>query len=341
MSMQKTRKKKRHTRIMIIQIALVILLLGAGFIYRSLNKSIDKIQIVDEDDQSIEQNDGIEITGYRNIAVFGLDTRDNSLKRGNSDTIMIVSINNKTKDVKLVSIYRDTYVNIPDIGYSKINAAYANGGYSLALTTINKNFDLDITEYVTVSFRAVIGTIDQLGGITLDIKENELKTLNGYVRELNRINNTNVPGLTSAGTQTVNGTQATAYARIRYTEGGDFKRTERQRIVLGKIFDKVKSSKLTTIYDLINTIFPQTATNLEKDEILDLAKDVFSYDIVEQTGFPFEKVAKSYKRGSYVFPIQLKENVVRLHQMLFDNKEYTVSPNVQEYSDYIEKIRQQ
>ncbi len=340
MSVQKT-KKKRHTRIIVTQVILVILLLTAGYIYRSLNKSLDKIQIVNEDDKKIEQNVGVEITGHRNIVVFGLDTRDNSLKRGNSDTIMIVSINNKTKDVKLVSIYRDTYVNIPDIGYTKINAAYANGGYSLALTTINKNLDLDITEYVTVSFRAVIDTIDQLGGITLDIEENELKTLNGYVRELNRINDTAVPGLASAGTQTVNGTQATAYARIRYTEGGDFKRTERQRIVLGKVFEKVKSSKLTTINDLINTIFPQTATNLEKDEILDLAKDVFSYDIVEQTGFPFEKVAKNYKRVSYVFPVQLEENVVRLHQLLFEDEEYSPSQNVQEYSDYIEGIRQQ
>ena len=337
--MQKTKKEKRNTRFIVAGVILVIILLSAAMIFRSLNKSLDKIQIVNEDDKNIEQNEGIEITGYRNIVVFGLDTRDNSLKRGNSDTIMIVSINNKTKDVKLVSIYRDTFVNIPELGYTKINAAYANGGYSLALTTINKNFDLDITEYVTVNFRAVIDTIDRLGGITLDIEKNELKTLNGYVRELNRINDTDVPGLPSAGTQTVNGTQATAYARIRYTEGGDFKRTERQRIVLGKTFEKLKSSKLTTIIDLINDIFPQTATNLNKDEIIDLAKGVFSYDITEQTGFPFEKVAENYKKVSYVFPVNLEENVIRLHQLLFEDKVYTPSRNVQEYSGYIESIR--
>lgn len=340
MTKEKTNKKKRITRIIVIEVVLVILLLAVGWLYHSLKKSIDQIQIVNEDDDKIEQNEGVEIGGYRNIVVFGLDTRDNSLKRGNSDTIMLVSINNKTKDVKLVSIYRDTYVNIPDIGYTKINAAYANGGYSLALTTINKNFDMDITEYVTVNFRTVIDTIDRLGGITLDIEKNELKTLNGYVRELNRINNTDVPGLKSAGTQTVNGTQATAYARIRYTEGGDFKRTERQRIVLQKTFDKLKSSKLTTIFDLINDIFPQVATNLDKEEILDLAKDILSYDIIEQTGFPFEKVAQKYNKVSYVFPVQLEENVIKLHQLLFEDEAYTPSANVKEYSDYIEEIRQ-
>ncbi len=341
MFVQKNKNKKGYTRYIVAGVIFVILLLAAAVLLRSFNRSLDKIQIVNEDDEKIEQNEGVvEVEGFRNIVIFGLDTRDNSLKRGNSDTIMIASINKKTKDVKLVSIYRDTYVSIPELGYTKINAAYANGGYSLALTTINKNLDLDITEYVTVNFRVVIDLIDRLGGITLDIEKNELKTLNGYVRELNRINGTDSRGLSSAGKQTVNGTQATAYARIRYTEGGDFKRTERQRIVLGKVFEKVKSSKLTTILDLIDDIFPQVATNLTKSELIDLAKDVFSYDIVEQSGFPFEKVAKNYKKVSYVFPVHLEENVVRLHQLLFDDKEYTPSDMVQEYSDYIEEIRQ-
>ena len=340
MTKEKTKRKKRITRIIVIEVVLVILLLAVARLYLSFNRYIDKIQIVNEDDNKIEHNEGVVIDGYRNIVVFGLDTRDNSLKRGNSDTIIVVSINNRTKDVKLVSIYRDTFVNIPDVGYKKINAAYARGGYSLALTTINRNFDMDISEYVTVSFRAVIEAIDRLGGITLDIKENELKTLNGYVRELNRIHDTNVPGLKSAGTQTVNGTQATAYARIRYTAGGDFKRTERQRTVLLKIFEKIKSSKLTTIFDLINAIFPQVATNLEKDEILDLAADVLSYDIIEQTGFPFEKVAQQYRGDSYVFPVKLEENVINLHRLLFEDQAYTPSATVKEYSDYIEGIRQ-
>ena len=241
----------------------------------------------------------------------------------------------------MASIYRDTYVNIPEKGYDKINAAYFKGGYSLALSTINRNFDLDIKEYVTVNFKALVDVIDRLGGITLDITQEEVKWLNGYVRELNRINGTSVSGITSAGTQTVNGTQATAYARIRYTAGGDFKRTERQRIVINKIFEKIKASDLETINALINDMLPQVYTNLNTLEILSLAKDVFSYNIVDQTGFPFEKDAHTYKKVSYVFPINLQDNVTKLHEFLFDEIGYVPSQTVQEYSNYIESIRTQ
>lgn len=340
MSQKKNKKKKRNLfNIIFIEVMLVILLLVGFQVYRSINKKIDKIPRYDEEDQNITQNEGVEIGGYRNIVIFGVDTRDNDVKKGNTDTIIIASINNDNKDVKLASIYRDTYVNIPDIGYKKINAAYANGGYSLAINTMNKNFDLDITEYVTVNFKAVVDTIDMLGGITLDIEENEVKWLNGYVRELNRINRTDVPGITSAGSQTLNGTQATAYARIRYTAGGDFKRTERQRIVISRIFDKVKASKISTINDIIDEIFPQTLTNLSNSEILGLAKSVFSYDIVDQTGFPFEKDAHTYEKVSYVFPIDLADNVKKLHSFLFEDEVYEPSQAVTEYSIYIDDIR--
>jgi LCP family protein required for cell wall assembly len=262
-------------------------------------------------------------------------------KSTHSDTIIIASINNKTKDVKLVSIYRDTYVNIPDKGYGKLNSAYFKGGYSLALSTINRNFDLDIDEYVTVNFAAVVEAIDLLGGITLDIQKNELKYLNGYVKELNKINGTSVPRLSSAGTQLVNGTQATAYSRIRYTSGGDFKRTERQRIVISKMLEKVKASDLSTIDSLINEIFPQVYTNLKNTELLNLAKDVLSYDIVDETGFPFEKDAHTYKKVSYVFPINLQDNVTKLHEFLFEEVGYVPSSTVQDYSSYVEDIRKQ
>ncbi|MBE5967588.1 MAG: LytR family transcriptional regulator [Lachnospiraceae bacterium] len=338
MARAKKKKKKRLAHILFAEIVVLLLLIGAVNVYSALNK----IQHNSSEDENIEQNEIEEKEGFRNIAIFGVDSRENALIKGtHTDTIIVASINNKTKDVKLTSIYRDTYVNIPEKGYDKINAAYFKGGYSLALSTINTNFDLDVKEYVTVNFKAVVNTIDRLGGITLDISKEELKWLNGYVRELNRINGTNVPGLTSAGTQTVNGTQATAYARIRYTAGGDYKRTERQRIVISKIFEKVKKSDLATINSLIDDIFPQISTNLTSLELLGLAKDVFSYNIVDQTGFPFEKDAHNYKRVSYVFPINLQDNVTKLHEFLFDETGYQPSQTVQEYSNYIENIRVQ
>lgn len=341
MTQQKHRNKsRRNIMLLVICAALAIVLitlLGA----LKLNRSLDKINIVDKDDEKIIINDEVKTdTGYRNIVIFGVDSRSNSLEKGtHSDTIIIASLNMETKDVKLVSIYRDTYANIPDTGYKKINAAYFNGGYSLALSTINKNFDLDITEYVTVNFKAVVDAVDLVGGITLDITQEELPLVNGYVNSLNKINGTSVAHLKSAGTQLVNGTQATAYARIRYTKGADFKRTERQRIVIQKLFEKVKSSDLATINKFIDTIFPQVATNLDKKEILSLAKDVFSYDIADQTGFPFEKDAHTYNGVSYVFPVNLADNVKKLHEFLFGDSNYTPSETVQEYSDYIEGIR--
>jgi LCP family protein required for cell wall assembly len=301
-----------------------------------------KIQFDDSENSSVQQNEEIAIEGYRNIALFGVDSRENALKKGtHSDTIVIASINNKTKDVKLVSIYRDTYVNIPGEGYNKINSAYFKGGYSLALSTINTNFDLDVKDFVTVNFSAIVNVIDMLDGIELDITQSELKYLNGYVKELNKINGTDVPKLQAAGTQTVNGTQATAYARIRYTKGGDFKRAERQRIVIQKIFDKLKRSDISTINSIIDEMFPQVYTNLSTLEIIALAKDLFSYNIVDNTGFPFEKDAHTYNKVSYVFPINLQDNVTKLHDFMFGETAYIPTDTVQDYSSYVEGIREQ
>jgi anionic cell wall polymer biosynthesis LytR-Cps2A-Psr (LCP) family protein len=189
-----------------------------------------------------------------------------------------------------------------------------------------------------VNFKAVVNAVDLLGGIEIDVKDNEVKWLNGYVRELNRINDTDVQGIKSSGNQLLNGTQACAYARIRYTAGGDFTRAERQRLVVSKIFEKLKKSKMKTINTFINEVFPEVSTNLSDTELLSLAKDILSYNIVEQTGFPFEKDAHRYNKISYVFPIDLAANVTKLHEFLYDEKNYKPSATVQEYSDYIKGL---
>ncbi len=338
--MAKTKKKKRRFMIIFIceMAVLAAIALAVGiYAYRSIHK----INRDTSQDENIQKNENVKIDGYRTIALFGGDSRDNLLEKStHSDVIIIASINNKTKDVKLASVYRDTYVKIIDKdAYDKINAAYYRGGYSLALTTLNKNFDLDISEYVTVNFKAVVYAVDLLGGVEIDVQDNEVKWLNGYVRELNRINDTDVAGITSAGKQTLNGTQACAYARIRYTSGGDFTRTERQRTVVTKIFEKLKSSNIATINSFIDQVFPQVSTNLSDTELLSLAKDILSYDIVDQTGFPFEKDAHKYNGISYVFPIDLAANVTKLHEFLFDQANYTPSATVQEYSDYITSLQ--
>jgi LCP family protein required for cell wall assembly len=334
---QNKRKKRKSRLILFIDLILLIVLLGVGYFFYMTSKT----QFNNSVDDSIVVNDlnSDDMKGYRNIAIFGVDSRDNELEKStHSDTIVIASINKKTKDVKLVSVYRDTYVDIPDKGYNKINAAYFKGGYALALNTLNTNFDLNIKEYVTVNFNAVCKVIDLLGGITLDITDEELKYVNGYTKELNKINGTKVGKLKSAGTQVVNGTHATAYARIRYTAGGDFKRTERQRIVIEKIFEAAKKTDLLTINSIVNEIFPQIATNLDSMDMLSLAKDLLSYNITDESGFPFEKQADYYKKISYVFPIDLSANVTELHKFLFDTDDYVPTAKVQNVSDEIKSI---
>jgi LCP family protein required for cell wall assembly len=337
--MNANNKKKRKKFKFIFILDIILLMIVLGFVYFFYLTS--KTQYDVSGDQSITTNDidSDTISGYRNIAIFGVDSRDNSLKKStHSDTIIIASINKKTKDVKLASVYRDTYVNIPDKGFNKINAAYFKGGYPLALNTINTNFDLNVREYITVNFDALVKVIDLLGGIKLDITEEELGYVNGYTKELNKINGTNVGNLKSAGTQVVNGTHATAYARIRYTAGGDFKRAERQRIVLEKIFEAAKSTNIITLNKIFNEIFPMIYTNLDSVDMLSIGKDIFTYHIVDQTGFPFEKNAATYKGISYVFPIDLTANVKELHQFLFNDKEYIPTKTVNTYSKEISSI---
>ncbi len=336
-NLKKKKKKGRLILILVCEFVILLIILLVIYFYNKMNK----LQFDNSEDKNIQITDEVQIDGYRNIVLFGVDSRQNKLEKStHSDTIIVASINNKTKDVKLASIYRDTYVKIPDKNkYDKINAAYFRGGYSLALSTINLNFDLDVKEYVTVNFQALVNAIDLLGGIEIDVQKNEVKYINGYTRELNRINGTNIAGIKSAGNQLLNGTQATAYARIRYTAGGDYKRTERQRIVIDKVFDKLKRSDVLTINAFIDEVFPNVYTNLKKTELIDLAQDILSYDIVDQTGFPFEPDAHTYNKVSYVFPVDLAANVTKLHEFLFDEPAYVPSSTVRTYSEEIESVR--
>lgn len=336
-ALKKRKKKKKFIILFIIELFVLVMVIG-GFMAIS---KMNKIQFDTSGDKDIIQNEEVEIKGYRTIVLFGVDSRANELKKKTrTDTIIVASINKKTKDVKLASVYRDTYVNIPERDkFDKINSAYASGGYPLALSTLNMNFDLNAKEFVTVNFDAVIQAIDLVNGVEIDVQQNEIEHINTYIRELNGINNTTSPEVHKTGPQRLNGTQATAWSRIRYTSGGDFRRTERQREVIEKVFAKVKSSSLPTINKFIDIMFPKIYTNLSNMDLVMLAKDVFSYNIAAQTGFPFEKDAHNYKNVSYVFPIDLSANVTGLHEFLFDEAAYVPSKTVQDYAATIETIR--
>lgn len=261
--------------------------------------------------------------GYTNFAVFGIDSRSGELEKGTrSDTIIIASLNNKTKEVRMVSVYRDTLLNVGNGEIAKCNAAYSYGGPTQAINMLNENLDLNIQDFVTVDFAAVAEAIDLLGGVEIDIQPEEVRPMNKYISETARVADKEGNLIQQAGLQQLDGVQATTYARIRSTAGGDFKRAERQRLVIEKIVDKVQKSDLGTINKMIDELLPTIKTSLSATEILSYAKCFADYKLSELSGFPFAKTTDTISGlGSVVIPVTLEENVLELHQFLYVDKE--------------------
>jgi len=283
------------------------------------------------------------LSGYTNIALFGLDNRSNGdFSTGRSDTLMIASINNDTKQVRLVSVYRDTFLNMSDNTYTKANAAYSEGGPQQAMQMLNMNLDLDIKNYVAVDFNAVVDAVDLLGGVQITLTNEEVKVMNGqtghedYIAEIEQVTGKKSTHLKQGGTYNLDGVQATAYARIRYTAGDDYKRAERQRTVLTQLITKAKQADLPTLNKLINAMFSKISTSYSNTEILSLVAAMKDYDLVDTSGFPYNKNTKDMSgSGSSVIPCDLMTNVKMLHQQLFSDERYTPSNTVQAISKKI------
>lgn len=335
------RKRQRYKIIgLIVLVILIFILLIAAFALSKWNK-LDKIAISKKD---VEVNDLTEETaksmkGYTTIALFGLDNRSNgNFESGNSDTIIVVSINNDSGEIKMASVYRDTFLDIGDDSFNKANAAYNRGGPKQAINMLNRNLDLNITDYVSVDFNAVVDVVDAVGGIELDITEEEAHYINGYIDEIMDVTGKSSSHV-SAGTQTVDGVQATAYARIRYTSGWDFKRTERQRTVIAKTFEKAKQVNLATLNSLVDVILPEVSTSLSIPEILGLAKNVTKYNMGENTGFPFETHTVDVGKITYAeAAVDFEANVTELHKFLFSSENYTPSATVKELSETLKSL---
>lgn len=327
--MKKVKKKKKLGCLLFIEIFIIIgIILGALF-YFTLSK-LNNNSDVNKDNIIINEDiDDRFMDGYRNFILFGLDSQDNSLSSGNrSDSIIIASLNNKTKEVKLLSVYRDTYVSVEGHDFTKITHAYAYGGAELAINTINRNFDLDITEYVTVNFRAVADVIDLLGGIEINIEEDEIKDLNKYIKNMNKINGGSSTSINTTGKHILDGNQAVAYSRIRKTSGGDQRRTQRQREILDALLKKAKKSDIVTIMNIIKEIIPEISTNISTSDLLLLAKDLFSYEILDSDSFPFENEDIKLNGIYYGIPLGFQKNVIEMHTYLFGSEEYIPSSTV-------------
>ncbi len=331
-------KKRKRIRIFltIILVILILLLLCfsgiAWYVYNKLSK-VNYVEL-----ENIEINEGVEeqLKGYRNIVLFGVDARANTYDNSRSDCIIIASINEDTNEVKLTSIYRDTYVYIEGHGYDKITHAYAYGGPELAINTINKNFDLDITEFVAVNFDAVVDIIDAIDGVNITIESDELNYINDYISAVDSQMGKRTPKVTKTGNQTLSGVQALAYSRIRYTAGGDYKRTERMRDVLNASFSKAKTMSVGKLNNLADILLPKVYTNITSNEILGMIPNITKYNVVSSIGWPYEVKGITLDRW-YGVPVTLESNVKKLHADLFGNEGYEVSSKVKEYSNGIIK----
>lgn len=305
----------------VLFIILIILLLIIGSVAVFVVNKLNKINYVEISKEEIEVNTGVEenLSGYRNIALFGIDTRDDTYEGSRSDCIMIASINHDTKEIKIVSVYRDTYLNIPGRGLDKVNHAYAYGGPALSMSTLNTNLDLDITEFATVNFTATKDIINAIGGVEIEVTDAEAKS---------------IPRITKGGKYLLDGEQALAYGRIRKIDS-DYKRTERMRTVVMAVFEKAKTMSITELNKLANQLLPEIYTNISATEILALIPKIYSYSIVESQGWPYETRGITLGGVWYGPPVNLAKNVAELHKTLFGKTEYVPTETVQEISNNI------
>lgn len=350
--MSKPRKKSKKI-LFILEIVVLLLFIGGLFVYGQISAKLDKIDIQETDlaDQDIVTNDQApQMTGYTTYALFGLDHRSKNekLNTENSDTIIIASINNDTKAVKLVSVYRDTLLNVKDDTYSKANSAYALGGPTNAVSMLNTNLDLNITDYVAIDFNALVTVVDCLGGLDIPLSYAEIVHMNNYCVETSEETGKSYTPVelpdpkpedeeAIVDTYHLNGVQATSYCRIRYTASLDMGRTERQRRVIQMIVDKAKKAGLSTIFDIMDQVFPMVKTSVSKTEILKMIPAMIGYSIDETTGFPNDYKFAQVK-GSVIVPTTLESNVLKIHQFLYGDASYTPTQDVLNRSAQITNI---
>ncbi len=321
--------------LLIVACVLLCVVFGAAVYVYAKWSMIDTQDIKAEDiviNDEVKKNKEVDLgDGYKNVALFGVDSRDGNLGEGNrTDCIIVASLNNETKEIKMVSVYRDTLLDLSEGTYQKCNAAYSYGGPVLAINMLNMNLDLDIEDYVTVDFGAIADAIDLLGGVEIEVTEEELPYINQYIPETANSAGKSANYLSSAGLQKLDGTQATTYARIRSTAGGDFTRTERQRLVIEKMFEKAKTADLGTLNAIIDKVFPQVSTSFTLQEILMYATAYSEYTLTGNMGFPEDNYTDMLSGlGSVVVPDDLVSNVTKLHEFLFGTTGYTPSSTVQ------------
>lgn len=312
-----------------IGVLLTIVVTSIVGAYFYLNNLFNKMVNVEISKTSIGITEEVEETLSKysdtiiNIALFGVDSGFDGI--GRSDSIMIATIDTHNNKLKLTSIMRDSYVDIEGYGNDKINHAYAFGGPELAINTINRNFNLNIQDFVSVNYGSFPRIIDKIGGIDIEVDEEELQYVNEYIEDMNNFNVRNSPEILSTGVQHMDGTQAIAYCRIRYTTGGDYKRTERHREVLSSIFNKVTQMSINQYQALLDEILPMIETSLKSDDILELGNEVIKRNIssIEQERFPLDGYCQGQMIGGIYYLVFDRETAAnQMRNYIFEDTKF-------------------
>lgn len=333
-----SKTKRRIITMIIAECFALLFIFGYGYWARTWNR----IQRIDDwiPEEIQNQNFSVDLPQYEKqkghwgIYVFGVDSRGSNVgKDTHSDVNIICDINHDTGEIRLVSVFRDSYLNINEKNeYNKINQAYFTGGPSEAAKALNKNLDLNIVDYVTFNWKAVADGINLLGGVDMEISRAEFAYINSFITETVQATGVYSQHLKGPGLQHLDGVQAVAYGRLRLMDT-DYARTERQRKVIKAAFEKAKAADLSTLNQLAMLLFPQVATSVDLQDIIQLLGNVGKYHIGETGGFPFARGdANMGRKGACVIPQTLESNVTELHQFLYGQENYTPSESVKTIS---------
>ncbi|MBU3088481.1 LCP family protein [Clostridium gasigenes] len=319
---QRNKKKKSPLKITIITLLIIILvtLIGGGLYSLYLSSKLDKVDL-DKNNIGITNETTENLSKYAsydkiiNIALFGIDAGDNEF--GRSDSIMVLTVDPVHNKLKLSSIMRDSYVNIPDHGMDKLNHAFAFGNSTLALQTLNENFNINVDNFISTNFSNLPKIIDKLGGVTINLTAEEIPLMNKYAASRG-----STSSIDSAGPQLLDGDLALAYSRIRYTAGGDYERTSRHRTVLGAVFNKVNNTPATQFPSLLNDFLPFVQTSFSTSELLSLGttiSQIGSSKIIEDR-FPRDDFSKGETiNGIYYLTFDEEATKTQMQQFIYEN----------------------
>ncbi|WP_346939692.1 LCP family protein [uncultured Clostridium sp.] len=334
------RKKSRKRKIIISCVAVLIVILSVGLFYGNNLLSKIKRSKIDESDLGIKKDvaekvQTSEIKDIVNIAILGVDEAENDV--GRSDALMIATFDPVHKKLKITSIMRDTYVDIPENGKDKINHAFAYGGPQLSIKTLNQNFGLNIKDYVKINFKELEGLVDAIGGIDMELSDKEIVEVNDYIVRVSKALNlpTNRLEKSESGKVHLDGFQTLGYCRIRSTDNGDFDRTERHRKIMTEMFNKISNAGTAELASMATKLLPYVETSLSNKEIINLAANVLDLGTknIEQERFPRDDYAKNSNiNGVFYLCYDEAYTEEQIHEYIFNDRKMWLEPNQKVYN---------